>query len=143
MIRQAHRCTALSLLLAAGATLLLYQPDTPPPNQAVATEPESLPPPEPVIAEAVPELTPAMPWGEPAAAPSAPPAAPVVSEPARPNPLLPRKSFTMVAPGERLADVAQRVYGSPAAVERLWQANRDTLPNRDSPLPSGTLLRTP
>ena len=61
----------------------------------------------------------------------------------RPNPLLPRRAFASVEPGEGLADVARRVYGSADAADRLWQANRDTLPRPETPLAPGTLLRTP
>jgi hypothetical protein len=55
----------------------------------------------------------------------------------------PRGDFTVVEPGETLADVAERVYGSDRAAESLWKANRDQLASLESPLPKGTLLRTP
>ncbi len=55
----------------------------------------------------------------------------------------PRSAFTQVAEGESLTDIALRVYGDSESVHSLWLANRDTLPNQDSPLRSGTLLRTP
>jgi hypothetical protein len=55
----------------------------------------------------------------------------------------PRGDFTVVEPGETLADVAERVYGSDRAAESLWKANRDQLASIESPLPKGTLLRTP
>ncbi len=49
----------------------------------------------------------------------------------------------MVEPGEKLADVATRVYGSPDEAEALWRANRDQVAMIDSALAKGTLLRTP
>ena len=61
----------------------------------------------------------------------------------RPPPPSPRPSFAVVEPGESLADVAARVYGSEGAAEALWKANRDQVERVDSPLARGTLLRTP
>jgi hypothetical protein len=55
----------------------------------------------------------------------------------------PRSAFTVVEANETVRDVALRVYGREHEVDLLWQANRDTLPRKDSPLPAGTLLRTP
>jgi len=54
-----------------------------------------------------------------------------------------RSSFAIVGPGETLADVAKRVYGSKDAAEAIWKANRDQVEKRDAPLSAGTLLRTP
>jgi hypothetical protein len=71
------------------------------------------------------------------------------SGPPRKVPKLPKRSvrargdFTVVEPGETLADVAERVYGSNRAAESLWKANRDQLGTLESPLQAGTLLRTP
>jgi hypothetical protein len=67
----------------------------------------------------------------------------VVSRRRTVKPTQARSSFTTVEEGESLADVALRVYGDESAKERLWSANRDELPRRDSPLKVGTLLRTP
>jgi hypothetical protein len=61
----------------------------------------------------------------------------------RSAPVQPRDAFTVVEPHETIFDVCLRVYGTTDRVESLWQANRDALPRRDSPLPPGTLLRTP
>jgi hypothetical protein len=58
-------------------------------------------------------------------------------------PRRPRSAFTVVESNESIEDVAQRVYGSTREVDALWRANRDALPRQDSPLSSGTLLRTP
>jgi nucleoid-associated protein YgaU len=63
--------------------------------------------------------------------------------PDQPRPAQPRTSFTVVLSGETLADVAARVYGSAGSIEAVWKANRDLLARIDSPLPPGTLLRTP
>jgi nucleoid-associated protein YgaU len=48
-----------------------------------------------------------------------------------------------VEAGETLEKVAFRVYGTTAAVEHLWQSNRDLLPQRGSDLAVGLPLRTP
>ena len=61
----------------------------------------------------------------------------------RPGPTSPRPSFAVVAPGESLADVAARVYGTRDEAESLWKANRDQVERVDSPLTTGTLLRAP
>jgi hypothetical protein len=55
----------------------------------------------------------------------------------------PRSAFTVVAADETISDVALRVYGTTDEVDSLWQANRDSLPRKDSPISSGMLLRTP
>ena len=55
----------------------------------------------------------------------------------------PRGAFTKVRPGETLASIAVRVYGSEDAAERLWMANRDLLDRQDAPLREGAMLRTP
>lgn len=47
-----------------------------------------------------------------------------------------------VAPGETLATLAQRLYGSPAAAQRIWEANRDRLRSPDL-LVAGMELRLP
>lgn len=129
MIRQAHLCAVLSLVIAAVATLLLYQPE----GSSVTSEPDA---PEPIVAERVPELTPGSPWIEPTPTQGA-------AEKAKANPLIPQHAFTTVASGEQLQDVARRVYGTADAADRLWRANRDTLNRPDSPVEPGTLLRTP
>lgn len=54
-----------------------------------------------------------------------------------------RSAFVRVEPGESLADVAVRVYGSKDAAVALWSANRDQLGGPDEPLPPGCVLRTP
>jgi hypothetical protein len=58
-------------------------------------------------------------------------------------PTAPKSPFTVVQEGEKLADVANRVYGTSDAAESLWRANRDQVSLIDSPLSRGTLLRTP
>ncbi len=55
----------------------------------------------------------------------------------------PGSPFTIALANETLQDVALRVYGSTAAVNSLWRANRDALSRSDLPLSAGTVLRTP
>ena len=55
----------------------------------------------------------------------------------------PRSAFTVVEADETISDVALRIYGTTDEVESLWQANRESLQSRDSPISSGMLLRTP
>jgi hypothetical protein len=55
----------------------------------------------------------------------------------------PRSAFTVVEPSETIEDVSSRVYGTNLLADSIWRANRDTLPQRDSPLSTGMLLRTP
>ena len=54
-----------------------------------------------------------------------------------------RSSTTIITKGEKLVDVAIRVYGSPEATLKLWRANRDQLSSVDAPVSEGWLLRTP
>ena len=57
----------------------------------------------------------------------------------------PRGAFTTARAGEKLEDVARRVYGIEGSAERLWKANRDLIDNASSkePLRTGMLVRTP
>jgi nucleoid-associated protein YgaU len=55
----------------------------------------------------------------------------------------PRSAFTVVERSETIEDVSSRVYGTTLLADSIWRANRDTLPQRDSPLSTGMLLRTP
>ena len=59
------------------------------------------------------------------------------------SPRLPKAPFTVVEAGERLAEVAARIYGSRDQAETLWRANRDQVASIDAPLRGGTLIRTP
>ena len=56
---------------------------------------------------------------------------------------IPRSAFTVALPSETIEDVSGRVYGTAEVADSLWRANRDTLPQRNSPLSGGMLLRTP
>ena len=47
-----------------------------------------------------------------------------------------------MAPGETLASLAERLYGTPAAAARIWEANRDRLRSPDL-LVAGMELRLP
>ena len=55
----------------------------------------------------------------------------------------PQSAFTETVEGESLKDIALRVYGDPTSIRTLWLANRDIIPDQNSPLRGGTLLRTP
>ena len=55
----------------------------------------------------------------------------------------PPSAFTQARPGESLADIAIRVYGSPDSARKIWMANRDLIDSLDAVPPGGTLLRTP
>src|SRR6185437_10577102 len=146
---------------------VLYQPDrelpaVKPPGPVAAesapVKPEAPgPPPEPSPGVPLNE-TPARDPDRPNVAalePSAPATAPSTSEiptaaPARVRPVSrtrsvpgPRSAFTVVDDGESLDDVALRVYGTAEKAPWLWQANRDLIARKESPLIAGTLLRTP
>ncbi len=54
-----------------------------------------------------------------------------------------RSAFTVVGSNETIADVARRVYGKADAVDALWRANRDVVPQPGAPLSPGMMLRTP
>jgi hypothetical protein len=80
------------------------------------------------------------------------PSSPIASSLTLPNPRTPgkiavarrpRSAFTVVEADETISDVALRIYGTTEEVESLWQANRESLQSRDSPISSGMLLRTP
>lgn len=74
-------------------------------------------------------------------------AVPRASKPTKPRPRgsvsTSRTPFIQAGAGETLDDVALRVFGSSDAARALWMANRDILPDRDSPLSAGMVLRTP
>jgi hypothetical protein len=76
--------------------------------------------------------------------PQVPPVRSVATLPARPQRAhQPSQAVTVVGRDETISDVALRVYGTTSQADALWRANRDALPQRDSPLLPGTLLRTP
>jgi hypothetical protein len=55
----------------------------------------------------------------------------------------PQSAFTVVQAFETIEEVSARIYGDAKLADSLWQANRDTLPERNTPLSTGMLLRTP
>ncbi len=59
------------------------------------------------------------------------------------TPRQPDSEFTIVEANETIEDVALRIYGSTDPVDSLWRANRDALPQRETPLSAGAVLRTP
>lgn len=70
--------------------------------------------------------------GSPAIAPAVPP--PVKNEPAAvpPAPAAPAVRTHIVQPGETLATISARYYGTPAKWQTLFDANRDTLANANN-----------
>ncbi len=168
MNEHAGPACALSGLIVAIFAILLYDPNLPTPTPkslasqagpapplverssanaiapqatqpvAVAPQPAPVPEPKPVPAEIRKSPEP-----EPQAAPAVVVSPAKVPPKRRTPPTGPRPSFAVVEPGERLADVAARIYGSEDAAEALWKANRDQVARIDSPLDRGTLLRTP
>ena len=96
-------------------------------------------PPKPSKITAVTGPSPEKPATRVAEVPSADRNRPSTSKPTT----LPKTPFTVVRDGESLLDVANRIYGSAQAAESLWRANRDQLAAVSSPVPRGTLLRTP
>jgi nucleoid-associated protein YgaU len=147
MERRAGACCLLSVVIVALVTVALYRPDPPPPT--IPSPPTSAEQPlvgsTPARPEAVPEPTPGVPWQEPSPpSPPDPRRSQTAAAPAsRRRPRRPGSAFATVGPSETLADVARRVYGTDAAADALWRANRDQLNHRDSPLRPGTPLRTP
>lgn len=79
---------------------------------------------------------------------SAPAAASQWLDPMQPRPAAvapsaaPAGGAVRVAPGETLASLGQRFYGTPAAAQRIWEANRDRLRSPDL-LVAGMELRLP
>lgn len=117
-------------LLPIGVELKLPPPWTIRTDRVAGSiEPPALAPehrPEPAPAAAAPQ------WLDPSPPRSASPgsAAP------------PAGGAVRVAPGETLASLGQRFYGSPAAAQRIWEANRDRLRSPDL-LVAGMELRLP
>ena len=64
-----------------------------------------------------------------------------------PSPRRPLAPVATLLNGETISEFAARIYGSAAAVEIVWAANRDRLPadviDPETELPAGTLLRCP
>lgn len=106
----------------------------------VEPSPRPAPGPEPKL-ETKPETNSEAP--RPAASPATPPESTGALEKPSGPPSGPSSPFTTVKQGESLEDVSVRVYGSTDQVQAIWRANRDLLPKRDSPLPAGSVLRTP
>ncbi len=155
----------LSVLVVLFFAVALYHPDKPssragvkaapaevaearPPDEAVAPhtrsttketrEAPSLPPPR-----SVPVPTAKVVTGPGRGVTPAAPGRAVSRRVVEPGPAGPRGAFTSARAGERLEDVARRVYGSEMARERLWKANRDLIDGPDRPLRTGMLVRTP
>lgn len=133
----------LSLLVVFFFAVALYQPDKP------AAEPRAKPP----VKTATETAVVAKPIRVAAKTPTRTRATParqvsrrVVEETSKrveTAPSGPRGAFTSVRDGERLEDVALRVYGEAGSVDKLWKANRDLVDRADQPLKAGMLVRTP
>lgn len=135
----------LSVLIVALVGFVLHRPDpgsTPPAVNPLAT---SDPPPIPI--RTPPEPTAGVAWAEPPrrtiVAASQPSLKQTLTSQAGYPARVPGRPFAEVRAGERLEDVARRVYGDERAAAALWEANRDQLRDRNGPLPAGTMLRTP
>ncbi len=171
MNRNVTASFSLSVSLVVLFAILLYQPDGPVPPSLQASplaRAETLPS-TPDLDRSRPEPTPGIPLTETLAVdamshePSPSPALPAeavvieaVGDHSRPSregraqgtrpdavPALPSPAFTYAKPGESLADIAVRVYGTPNSARKVWMANRDLIDSLDAIPPGGALLRTP
>jgi nucleoid-associated protein YgaU len=171
MNRNVTASFSLSVSLVLLFAVLLYQPDGPVSVPLQAAPVAKAEPRQPIheLKDGRPRVTPGYPLtgtsaedgesGRPSPAPVAraeaiEPEAAVVksghsrggpSEGTRPGMGTPRppSAFTQARPGESLADIASRVYGSPDSARKIWMANRDLVDSLDTVPPGGTLLRTP
>jgi nucleoid-associated protein YgaU len=142
-----------SVLIVAVTAVALYRPE-PPPSEPLAEgsafKAADAPPPTPGAARADPS------GGSETDGPSKGSTAMVPNGQASPQEVIrsneaaarttgpsARPAFVRVEPGESLADVAVRVYGSTEAAASLWAANRDQLARPDEPLAPGSVLRAP
>ena len=158
MARHTGVSLALSVLVVGFFAVLLYQPDRTPPRPIPgpgaptagpssetrpATRGEASPEPGAIAAPAAAVAH--APIGLGAGPPSTAGVggAPGPGGPRRASSDRPRSPFTEVGPGESLADVAARVYGTTASVPTIWKSNRDILAGQDAPLRAGMVLRTP
>lgn len=135
----------LSVLVVLCFAVALYQPDRPPGKSHTAK-----PAGPPLKSVTAAKKTPAYVATEPKPSPPSKTLRPVsypvvgvsptVAETTLP---VPRGAFTAARAGERLEDVARRVYGIKGSAERLWKANRDLIDNAEVELRTGMLVRTP
>ena len=135
----------LSVLVVLCFAVALYQPD-PPAEKLPAAKPAG----RPLKSGTVAKKTPAYVVSEPKPSPPSKTLRPVSHHVAKENLKVaettspgPGGAFTEARAGERLEDVARRVYGIEGFAERLWKANRDLLDNANDPLRTGMLVRTP
>ncbi len=132
-------------IVAPRRTKPVSTPTKPAPLVSKPQPPIEKPKPEPSTVEITKRPEPASTKQAASSKSSAAPLLPPSGETAvkRSLPTAPKSPFTVVQEGEKLADVANRVYGTSDAAESLWRANRDQVSLIDSPLSRGTLLRTP
>ena len=132
----------LSVLIVLFFTVALYQPDKVPSSKGPAADSKTAEVAKKARTE--PQAVAAGPGPSPKI-----PAQTVSQRVALPSPRLieaspgPPGAFTAARSGERLEDVARRVYGAKGSTTRLWKANRDRLVREDEPLRTGMLVRTP
>ncbi|MFO0959658.1 MAG: hypothetical protein U0800_19855 [Isosphaeraceae bacterium] len=124
------------------------EPDKPPPPELARADSHRDRQREPAVSAPLPSATPrprlaAASAIKPLPKPAPPPPAPPVIEEDAGVIHPPASAFTQVEPGETLALVARRVYGSSQARDRLWRGNRDLLSDPEMSLRTGTILRTP
>ncbi len=171
MNRNVTASFSLSVFMVVLFAVLLYQPEGPGSSSVQASPNVPADSHQPISdpEKSRPRLTPGTPLPEASTGPTSsdqPSTSPafreetveqgVVREGSRPSPggqaeetkpglvpALPSSTFTYAMPGESLADIAVRVYGSPDSARKLWMANRDIIDSPDTTPRGGTLLRTP
>ena len=128
----------LSLLVVLFFAVALYQPDKPPAPVSVDVQAKTPTKPAKKSTAAVDKATP--PTTVQAVSRR------VVQETSKrveTKPVGPHEALTAALAGEKLGDIALRVYGKASSVEKLWKANRDIIDSADAPLKAGMLVRTP
>ena len=130
MIARAGTCVCLSLVIVVVATIVLHRPE---PGGAVAAVRSATDRKRDHAAE---------PLKNPQNSATQKPAeAPVAT--AKVTISRPKAAFDCVRAGETFADVARRVYGENADVQKFWKVNRDEMASPDAEVRVGTVLRTP
>ena len=141
MIRHSGACVLLSTLILILAAVVLYRSE--PPTVLGSSSPTQVEAPPQTPSSPVSEVV------EPAPI-ETPTREKAESSPSRPeNPSqstairTPEAPFTLSEKGETLEDVARRIYGTSEVAESLRLFNRDLIQRVDSPIKTGSALRTP
>ena len=88
-------------------------------------------------------VAPASPGPSPESKPAAPPSPSPSPSPSRsPSPAAVGESY-VVAEGDTLATIAEKVYGDPALWRRIYDSNRSTIGENPDAVRIGTTLRIP